>query len=187
MEIVPVPDFNDRFLVTSTGVVLSAPNSHHKSTIEMKQYLDSKGYFEVNLDNRWFKVHRLVGQLFLPENPQATDVGHIDQNKANNHVKNLQWIVDASQQLFAKTYMNKDMSRKVFGWSKHGGVNQGLLQEYKTPEWYCQACRVKQTDQMPAYMFEIIEREFARICSHCQYIKNNHNIDTFALLLSFVR
>jgi hypothetical protein len=80
-----------------------------------------------------------------------------------------------------------EMTRKMFSWTKYGGANYGLVQEDKTPEWYCQACREKQGSEMPSYMFEFSENEFIRICSLCQARKIFNHIKDLAELIAFVR
>ena len=85
------------------------------------------------------------------------------------------------------TVERKLITNKMYGWSKYGGVNLGLVQENLTPEWSCQACGGVQTDDLPPYMFEFLPREFIRICSPCQYIRQKDQINTFDGLLGAVR
>lgn len=37
-------------------------------------------------------VHRVVAELFVPNPDNLPEVNHIDENKKNNHFKNLQWV-----------------------------------------------------------------------------------------------
>lgn len=58
-----------------------------------KPWLNDQGYFYVRLSNprRMARVHRLVAMAFLP-NPEAHSVvNHIDNNRTNNRVSNLEW------------------------------------------------------------------------------------------------
>lgn len=54
------------------------------------------GYCVVNLQHKdskkLFKVHRLVAQAFIPNPHNKTEVNHIDTNKTNNMVDNLEWV-----------------------------------------------------------------------------------------------
>lgn len=61
----------------------------------LKPRKDKGGYLMVNLSKdgklKTFKVHRLVALHFLPNPNNYTEVNHIDENKENNAVSNLEW------------------------------------------------------------------------------------------------
>jgi len=54
------------------------------------------GYYHVSLTNedckKSLKVHRLVALAFIQNLENKTDVNHIDKNKLNNNVLNLNWM-----------------------------------------------------------------------------------------------
>ena len=60
----------------------------------LSQGTDTNGYKFVILCNngkrKCKRIHRLVAEAFLP-NDFYTEVNHIDENKANNSVENLEW------------------------------------------------------------------------------------------------
>ena len=64
----------------------------------MKQHKNHKGYWILGLTKngkqKSFRVNRLVALAFIPnDNPQEkTEVNHIDENKDNNCVDNLEWV-----------------------------------------------------------------------------------------------
>lgn len=59
---------------------------------------NEKGYLKITLHKnkrmKTCRVHRLVAFAFIEnDNPQEkTEVNHIDENKHNNHVDNLEWV-----------------------------------------------------------------------------------------------
>ena len=66
--------------------------------ITKEGYVISKGNYEVSSKMakgyKGFKkeyLHRLVALKFIPNPHGFTDVNHIDGNKANNHIDNLEW------------------------------------------------------------------------------------------------
>ncbi len=65
----------------------------------IKPHLDDKGYYKVGLykngDRKKFKVHRLVGNAFIPNPKNKTQIDHIDNVKTNNNVNNLRWCTNS--------------------------------------------------------------------------------------------
>lgn len=62
----------------------------------LKTQPDTKGYrrLSVTIERKKlsFKLHRLVAQAFIPNTCNLPQVNHIDGNKDNNSVSNLEWI-----------------------------------------------------------------------------------------------
>ena len=62
----------------------------------LKPFPNNNGYLMVDIFHNTVKervaIHRLVARYFIP-NPEAKDfVNHIDGNKQNNKVDNLEWV-----------------------------------------------------------------------------------------------
>lgn len=93
------------------------------------------------------------------------------------------------QNLSPEERIKKALNKQKYGWSKWGGANFGLVQKNLTEEWSCQACGEKQTNELPPYMFEFVEREYVRICSKCHHIRITLEILPlqFAILVECVR
>lgn len=56
----------------------------------------TKGYLGIRLYNekvkgKTFKIHRLVAETFIPNPNNYKQINHIDGNKENNCVENLEW------------------------------------------------------------------------------------------------
>jgi len=61
----------------------------------MKQTINDDGYHQIVLSlegkSRTFKVHRLVGIAFIPNPEGKPEINHIDEDKSNNYLYNLEW------------------------------------------------------------------------------------------------
>ena len=85
----PVDHF-DNYLVSTEGRV------QNRTTGRILRDANANGYRYVRLYNETGseckKVHRLVAQAFLGDIPFGYDVAHIDNDKTNNQVNNLEII-----------------------------------------------------------------------------------------------
>jgi len=60
-------------------------------------------YLAVKLYGKLINIHRLMGQLFLPNFENLPTVEHKDKNKFNNSLFNLKWETRCNQQQNRKT------------------------------------------------------------------------------------
>lgn len=64
--------------------------------IILKPRINYKGYERVSLSKHYFRkefcVHRLVAECFIENKHNKPQVNHIDGNKLNNIVNNLEWV-----------------------------------------------------------------------------------------------
>lgn len=81
--------------ITKSGTVFSLPNASRPSRRVLKPRQDKDGYWVINIRkdglSKTVKVHRLVAITFLPNLHNKPQVNHIDENRANCHLDNLEW------------------------------------------------------------------------------------------------
>lgn len=83
------------YQVSNYGRVKSIARSYRHNDKILKQDLKSNGYWQVHLcrnsKSKWHHVHRLVAMAFITKADGCDIVNHIDNNRQNNHVINLEW------------------------------------------------------------------------------------------------
>ena len=90
----PIKDYEGKYYVTSQGDVVNAYGNTLTPTINKKT-----GYKTVSLwkNNKGSSktIHRLVALAYLPNPNNLPEVNHIDGNKLNNQVHNLEWVTSS--------------------------------------------------------------------------------------------
>lgn len=93
-----VVGFEGLYMVSDHGNVKSLLYWRGSNCRLLVQNISKTGYRVVTLFrpgfSRVYKVHRLVAEAFLPNPESKRTVNHIDGNKLNNHVSNLEWATD---------------------------------------------------------------------------------------------
>lgn len=98
IELRPIKDFENLYAVDMFGEVygIAKDNANGRRILKRKATKSKQnGYMYITLkDNGRVKnarVHRIVADAFIPNPNNYTDVNHIDGNKENNCVWNLEW------------------------------------------------------------------------------------------------
>lgn len=94
MDKVAIPGYEGFYEVDINGNVFSMRTDKF-----LKPY-EKNGYLAVNLYKngkvKHFYIHRLVARAFIPNREGKREVNHLDCNKKNNSIENLEWC-DRSQ------------------------------------------------------------------------------------------
>ena len=76
--------------ITSCGKVWS-----YRNECFLKPISTRNGYLIVALykdrQRKWYSLHRLVAEAYIPNTENLPQVNHRDENKANNSLQNLEW------------------------------------------------------------------------------------------------
>jgi len=92
-ELVPVVGFEGMYSVNKHGMVWAHPKKSRSQGRWLKECVDRGEYAYVCLfkdgKRKNCKVHRIVAEAFLFD--QKPQVNHLDGNKLNNDVSNLEW------------------------------------------------------------------------------------------------
>lgn len=85
-----IPNFPE-YSICKSGRVFS-----HKSKRYLKNVVGNCGYLKVTLRSqgkrKYALVHRLLAEAYLPNPDNKPEVNHIDGNRANCSLRNLEWV-----------------------------------------------------------------------------------------------
>ena len=116
-----IDGYDGKYKISNFGNVYS-----EKSNRVLKYNVNKKGYSYVVLTNGGYrkthKLHRLVAQAFIPNPENKPHVNHIDEDKTNNRVDNLEWVTHTENQnhgtrnlrISASLKNRKDLSKSVY-------------------------------------------------------------------------
>ena len=89
-----IEGYEGKYQVSNLGRVKSMigqekvlhPKKHRNGHLQIGLHKDKK--------RKTMYIHRLVAQAFIPNPDNLPQVNHIDENKENNHVDNLEWCTN---------------------------------------------------------------------------------------------
>lgn len=104
-----IPGYEGKYQVSNYGNVKSLSrkikikSGYRLSNERIMKLSYNKTYIQVQLgkNGRFHTVHRLVALTFIENNDTNKVVNHIDGNKKNNHLSNLEWVTRSENQIHA--------------------------------------------------------------------------------------
>lgn len=93
-------DILDKLDISENGVIKNIESGRI-----LRQSDSERGYKVISYCGKQYKVHRLVALKYIPNPENKPQVNHIDGNKQNNNVSNLEWCTNKENMEHA--YRNK--------------------------------------------------------------------------------
>ena len=115
-----IPEIKDYYTITSDGLIYSDNSGLMKTRDRAGTDYQIINLSKLDGSKRTFRVHRLVMMAFNPvKSMNELEVNHIDGNKKNNKLENLEWCTASENQIHAfKTGLNKPRKGEESNFSK---------------------------------------------------------------------
>lgn len=88
----PIPDYEGLYEVSNLGRIRSLYNYRKYNVLTQNI---KRGYYQIGLRKngirKWYQVHRLVAETFIPNPNNLPQVNHKNENKLDNEISNLEW------------------------------------------------------------------------------------------------
>ena len=130
-----IEDCEDRYEVSNYGRVRNKQKDkflklRKKSTGYLTVSVTRNGKYVDSSSQRGKNVHRLVAQAFISNPENKPCVNHLDSNRANNYVDNLEWTTIGENQ--AHRYLKTIRKKRMWAAATLDYVQQ--KQQFKTVE-----------------------------------------------------
>lgn len=155
-----IKNYEGLYQISSLGRVRSLlfrnGTTRKKQTKLLSQTNNGNGYLIVSLSkNKKRKnkyIHRLVAEAFIPNDKNYKIINHIDKNKQNNNVNNLEWCTQKYNVLYSIENLKKpkktthtNTGEKYITYRKSSGRYRIIInrKEYKTTKTLEEAIKVR--------------------------------------------
>lgn len=81
---------NENYMVSNTGRIRRKNSDSDRATYDKDGYLSVDLYKDGQRSKK--RVNRIVAEAFIPNPDDKPEVDHLDGNKKNNSVENLEWV-----------------------------------------------------------------------------------------------
>lgn len=126
----------DRFEISNTGKLRNAKTKHiYKLTINKKGYYCVCVSLGSRKNKKLFRIHKLVAEAFIDNPENKPFVNHIDGDKLNNCIDNLEWVTASENTIHAyKHRLSKPVAGEQCGTHKLTEEDVKYIRTHYTPK-----------------------------------------------------
>lgn len=165
-----ISGFEGLYKISNKGRVKSFHRKKKKGKILSAN--NKSGYKKINLSKNGkcysIRIHRLVAEAFIPNPENKSQINHLDMNKSNNKVENLEWVTPAENVRHA--VKNKpEMIESLINYNKYEKPRtvQQLTMDGEVVAEYCNA-------QEAARETDVCGRSILMVANKKEYSPGKH-------------
>lgn len=147
-----IKGYEGKYEVSNLGRVRSLNYNNQKGNIKVRPSLPHKaGYRQIKLGNESKLIHRLVAEAFIPNPDNKPCVNHLDEDKTNNIVDNLEWLTKKENNNYGTKNIRSSYKNKYISGNFKSVIYSSGVEYFSVSE----ACR--QLDLDPSNVVKILK------------------------------
>lgn len=132
-------DGYENYLINKNGLIKRKAGYQAKKDRILKNSISSNGYVQVilckNGKAKTLRVHRLLSIAFIENPKNKPTVNHIDGNKKNNALENLEWVTDSENMYHAVNVLKRKAPCSMKGrFGKDHNISKSFIIEFPSGE-----------------------------------------------------
>ena len=118
----------DKYYISKEGEIMCTDYQRTGKCRMLKPQNVAHGYKGISLTknkkSKYYFIHRLVAQTFIPNPYNLPQVNHKDEVKSNNNVDNLEWCTAKYNMNYGTSFEQglEKRCKKVYGYDKEGNL-----------------------------------------------------------------